>query len=145
MCPAPKLERALLLDCLLRVLSFLSLHNKAPKAQQLETAVTVFALHLWVRTVKGVFRGSSLSHEASVGAAGNAAGWWPTALLGPGAVSVSWHPACAPSVRSTWASLQDSGLRTSDFVLGDQLWRGTSSSRLTPGTGTASSLPCASG
>lgn len=65
-----------------------------------------------------------------------------TAPQGPGAVTVSWDPACGSSAWSAWASLQDGGLRTSDFVRGDQLWPGTSSSRLTPATGTVISATC---
>lgn len=68
-----------------------------------------------------------------------------TAPLGPGAVTISWDPASGPSAWSAWASLQDGGLRKSDFIRGDRLWRETYSSRLTSGTGTVSSLPHASG
>lgn len=64
-----------------------------------------------------------------------------TALLGPGAVTISWDPASGPSAWSAWASLEDSVVRKSDFIRGDQLWTETYSSRLTSGTGTMSSLP----
>lgn len=60
----------------LYVFSFLSPHGKAPETQQLETTVTVFALRSWSRTMNGPCGGSSLSHMASAGAAGKAAGWW---------------------------------------------------------------------
>lgn len=64
-----------------------------------------------------------------------------TAPLRPGAVTISWDPASGPSAWSAWASLQDGGVRKSDFIRGDRLWTETYSSRLTSGTGTVSSLP----